>query len=176
MVNTTSYTAANILWSFLIFPVCLLATCDDHLLHIAYITPLISGKGSRMWTTKLRNFHHSHFSIPSRDQIHVKWVHCHHGMARPRVADRGYGLQVWRVAANILNKQSRTADSGWSSSPGVGRGANNPSRKTHYLLRITTHRLRTGRISWHNLSNGKWTWDLVHGMLGAFIGQVHLKR
>jgi hypothetical protein len=55
-----------------------------------------------------------------------KWVHCHHGMARPRVADRGYGLQIWRVAANIFNKQSRTADSGWSSSLGVGRGADNP--------------------------------------------------
>jgi hypothetical protein len=41
---------------------------------------------------------------------HVKWVYCHHGMARPRVADRGDGLQIWRVAANILNKQSRTAD------------------------------------------------------------------
>jgi hypothetical protein len=39
-------------------------------------------------------------------------------MARPRVADRGDGLQIWRVAANILNKQSRTADSGWSSSLG----------------------------------------------------------
>jgi hypothetical protein len=35
------------------------------------------------------------------------------------------GLQVWRVAANTLNKQSRTADEGWSSSLGVGRGANN---------------------------------------------------
>jgi hypothetical protein len=58
---------------------------------------------------------------------HVKWVHCHHGMARPRVADRGYGLQIWREAANILHKQSRTADSGWSSSLGVGRWANNPS-------------------------------------------------
>jgi hypothetical protein len=58
---------------------------------------------------------------------HVKWVHCHHGMARPRVADRGDGLQKWRVAANILNKQSWRADSGWSSSLGVGRGANNPS-------------------------------------------------
>jgi hypothetical protein len=41
--------------------------------------------------------------------------------------DRGYGLQIWRVAVNILNKQSRTADSGWSSSLGVGRGAKNPS-------------------------------------------------
>ena len=34
---------------------------------------------------------------------------------------------IWRVAANILNKQSRTADKGWSSSLGVGRGADNTS-------------------------------------------------
>jgi hypothetical protein len=58
--------------------------------------------------------------------FHVKWVHCHHGMARPRVAERGDGLQIWRAAANMLNKKSRTADSGWSSSLGVGRGASNP--------------------------------------------------
>jgi hypothetical protein len=32
---------------------------------------------------------------------------------------------VWRIAANILNKPSRTADKGWSFSLGVGRGANN---------------------------------------------------
>jgi hypothetical protein len=57
---------------------------------------------------------------------HVKWFLCHHGMARPQVADGGDGLQLWRVAANIVNKQSRTADSGWSSSLGFGRGANNP--------------------------------------------------
>jgi hypothetical protein len=43
-------------------------------------------------------------------------------MARPRVADRGDGLQIWRVATNILNKQSQTADSGWY----FGRGANKP--------------------------------------------------
>jgi hypothetical protein len=30
-----------------------------------------------------------------------------------------------RVAVNKLNKQPRTADEGWSSSLGVGRGANN---------------------------------------------------
>jgi hypothetical protein len=34
-------------------------------------------------------------------------------------------IEIWRVAANMLNKQSRTADSGWSSSLGVGQGANN---------------------------------------------------
>jgi hypothetical protein len=32
--------------------------------------------------------------------------------ARPQVADGGDGLQIWRVAANILNKQSRTARQG----------------------------------------------------------------
>jgi hypothetical protein len=32
------------------------------------------------------------------------------------------GLHIWGVAANILNKQSRTADNGWSSILGVGRG------------------------------------------------------
>jgi len=34
---------------------------------------------------------------------------------------------IRRVAANKLNKQSRTAGEGWSSSLGVGRGSNNPS-------------------------------------------------
>jgi len=32
---------------------------------------------------------------------------------------------IWRAAENILNKQSRTADKGWSSSLGDGRSANN---------------------------------------------------
>jgi hypothetical protein len=43
----------------------------------------------------------------------------HHGMSHPRVADGGCDLQIWRVAANILNKQSRTADKGWSFNMGV---------------------------------------------------------
>jgi len=48
-------------------------------------------------------------------------------MERSRVADGGDGLQIWRVAANTLNKQSRTVDTGWSSSLGVGHGSNNSS-------------------------------------------------
>jgi hypothetical protein len=51
---------------------------------------------------------------------------CHHGMARPLVSDGGDGLQIWKVAMNIL-KLSRTADKRWSSSLRVGRGANNAS-------------------------------------------------
>jgi hypothetical protein len=41
----------------------------------------------------------------------LPWIPRHHGMARPQVADRGDGLQICRVAANIL-KQSRTTDGG----------------------------------------------------------------
>jgi hypothetical protein len=76
----------------------------------------------------------------------VRWVPCHHGMARPQVADvrcvhcnQGMalpqvadgvdGLQIWRVATNILNKQSRTADKGWSSRLGLGVGLKTPHRK-----------------------------------------------
>jgi hypothetical protein len=42
----------------------------------------------------------------------------------PQVADGGDGFQIWRVASNILNKQSGTADKGWSSILGVERGPN----------------------------------------------------
>jgi hypothetical protein len=62
-----------------------------------------------------------------REYERVRWVLCHHSMARPQVADEGDGLQICRVAANILNKQSRTADKRWCSSLGVGRRANNSS-------------------------------------------------
>jgi hypothetical protein len=54
------------------------------------------------------------------------------------VAVGGDGLQIWRVAANILNKHSRTDDSGWSSSLGVERGLTNLPCKSQYLLRNTT--------------------------------------
>jgi len=38
---------------------------------------------------------------------------CHHGMTRPRIADGGDGLSMWRVSVNILNKQLWTADKRW---------------------------------------------------------------
>jgi hypothetical protein len=70
------------------------------------------------------------------EYAHVKWVHCHHGVACPWVADRD-SLQTWRVAANILNKQSRTADSEWSSSLGVWQRANNASLENSVF--VTKH-------------------------------------
>ena len=36
---------------------------------------------------------------------------------------------IWKVAVNILNKQSRTADKGWYSSLGVGRVRKTPHCK-----------------------------------------------
>jgi hypothetical protein len=58
---------------------------------------------------------------------HVKWVLCHRCMARPQVVVGGDALQVWRAAANILNKKSRTADKGWSLSLVIRHRANNSS-------------------------------------------------
>jgi hypothetical protein len=53
-------------------------------------------------------------------------------MARPRIADGGDGLQIWRVAANVLNMQSWLADSEWFCSWGLsGRIANPPTWTDH---------------------------------------------
>jgi len=41
---------------------------------------------------------------------------CHRGVARFRVTDRRYGFQIWKAAANILNKKSQTDRKWWSSS------------------------------------------------------------
>jgi hypothetical protein len=46
-------------------------------------------------------------------------------MVHLQVADGRDILQIWRAAANVLNKQSHIGNKGWSSSFGVGRGANN---------------------------------------------------
>jgi hypothetical protein len=37
------------------------------------------------------------------DNCHVKWVPCHHGMARPQIADGGDGLQIRRVKVKSHN-------------------------------------------------------------------------
>jgi hypothetical protein len=33
----------------------------------------------------------------------IKSVPCHHGMARPRVADEEDGLQIWRVVRDVFS-------------------------------------------------------------------------
>jgi hypothetical protein len=60
---------------------------------------------------------------------HVQWVPYHHSMVCPQVTD-GDGLHLWRVGANILNKQLRTAPYGWSSS--LGKELTTPYHKKYY--------------------------------------------
>jgi hypothetical protein len=73
-------------------------------------------------------------------------------MERPRVAD-GYGVQICRVAANILNKQTRIADKGRSSSLGVRRWANNSSSLDSSLLR-NVKRNRVGKCELDTSGSG----------------------
>jgi len=63
---------------------------------------------------------------------------CHQGMALPRVADGGDGMQIWRVSLNELDKQLRTTDKGWSSNFGVEGGAKTPLRKNQLIMKCYT--------------------------------------
>jgi hypothetical protein len=51
-------------------------------------------------------------------------------MACPQIADRGDGLQSWRYAENILNKQLQTAGNEWSSNFGLGLGIGHNANNT----------------------------------------------
>jgi hypothetical protein len=46
-------------------------------------------------------------------------------MAHSQLPDVGNGLQIRRLAANVLNKQLRTTDRGWSTNLRVQMRANN---------------------------------------------------
>jgi hypothetical protein len=54
-------------------------------------------------------------------QYSVPWLSCHHDTARPLVADGSDDLQIWRVVANICNKQQWTTEKELSFSLGVAR-------------------------------------------------------
>jgi hypothetical protein len=63
------------------------------------------------------------------------------------IGDGGGDLQIWKVPANMLNKQSRTTDKGWPTSLGVGCGLRSPHRKNnvtkYYKEIIKTNKMRT---------------------------------
>jgi hypothetical protein len=46
------------------------------------------------------------------------------------------GLQLWKVAANIFNKQLWTNDKGWFSSFGVGVGLTTFTIKNKFVMNI----------------------------------------
>jgi hypothetical protein len=45
--------------------------------------------------------------------FHVKWFFFKRGMTRTQVVGLGNGVYVWTEPANVLSKESRTADNGW---------------------------------------------------------------
>jgi hypothetical protein len=59
----------------------------------------------------------------------VRWVPCHHRMARPQFVDGGESLLLWRVAANTLNKQTRMAEKGGPPARGLAVGLTKPHYK-----------------------------------------------
>jgi hypothetical protein len=87
-------------------------------------------------------------------------------MEGPQIVDGGDDLQIWREAANKLNKQSRAADKGWSSSLVVGCGAkqllivkNKLVTKCHKEPRTWTDSLDKGpKIK--KVDMKFWTWNV----------------
>jgi hypothetical protein len=53
-------------------------------------------------------------------------------MARPQIADGGDGLQIWRLAANILNNVSGQPTRVGPLAEGLGVGLTTPRRKTQF--------------------------------------------
>jgi hypothetical protein len=62
-------------------------------------------------------------------------------MVRPQVADGGGGLQIWRVAANVLNKHLQTADRGGPTAWAFGRGLTTPTVKPLICYKTGTRAL-----------------------------------
>jgi hypothetical protein len=103
--------------------------------------------------------------------IHKKWVH-----VTNRGVSTGCGwrnvLQICRTAANIMNKQTQTAEKRWSSSLGVGHDTNNSSpytlnNVTNIFTRSRTwtdplvqHKFAQEMDRWRRLWMRLWTFTL----------------
>jgi hypothetical protein len=74
---------------------------------------ITSGSATNVKKVKFSKFTFLHLNnFIHEPRARVKWVPCQHGTVRPEVAVGENGLQIWRVPANILSKQSRTTDRG----------------------------------------------------------------
>ena len=69
---------------------------------------------------------------------------------------------IWKVTANILNKQSRTADKVWPSSLGVGRGANQLTPHWTWTVPLVQHKhkKRNMRFDTWNFRTLYTTWKI----------------
>jgi hypothetical protein len=67
-----------------------------------------------VFSLTLKNVKKSVKLIPKLTGVnyHVRWVPCHHSMARPQVVVGGDALQFCRVAANILGSRGHPTRGG----------------------------------------------------------------
>lgn len=93
-----------------------------------------------------------------------KCILCYHVIAGHRVADGEESLQICRITAEVLSGLPPTKEKGWSSSWGVGRGADNYSPYELDILRNISQSLaRSVMIPYYDVNNGKCTSDVAHG-------------
>jgi hypothetical protein len=77
---------------------------------------------------------------------------------------------LYRVAANILNKQSRTADKGCSSRLGVGRGTNNSTPwKRIFVMKFSQ---RKPREELHDLYSSPTIVRVMKSRIIRWVGHV----
>jgi hypothetical protein len=74
----------------------------------------------------IQNFSYQRISLLKITRVTVHYKGNMEGRSRNHCR---CGKAISIIYCNKLNKQSRTADEGWSSSLGIGRGANNPPRE-----------------------------------------------
>lgn len=87
------------------------------LLNLADVD-LTMGSVPSFWSAPLED------RVKCRNYVLLLCTRCT-GMTCPRVADggnSGNSLQIWRIAANVSDKQSWTVDKRCFSSSGIGRG------------------------------------------------------
>jgi hypothetical protein len=70
--------------------------------------------------------------------------------------DGGDSIQVWRVAANIVNNQSRTAHKGWFSSVGVGEKLTPHHNEISYEMLHKPTGLELSRQRKMDMTFGTW--------------------
>jgi hypothetical protein len=90
-------------------------------------------------------------------------------MARPQVADRGDCLQIWRVAANILNKVARMGEV-LMGKPEGKRPLGTPRHRWEDGIRMDLRQIGWGNVQWPQLTQDRdrW-WALVNTVMNLRI-------
>jgi hypothetical protein len=91
---------------------------------------------------------------------------CHHGMARPRVADGGDGLQIWSVAAKCRISSRGKPTSGGPPFCELGKGLTTLHRKKKNIIT----KCHTVPRTWKNPLEKKMSYDC------ALLSQCSITR